>query len=382
MSERAKKTVKIVIYAVLAVGLILLCGGYSFIRRQYAITQCALIEQKMLECIAITEEERLPLELIAAVIDEYEEKGLQPRDMGKTMFALRDTLLSRELNSGIDKTAAIAYCDYSNFYKHINITVIDGTDTSHSWRVSYTYSADGLLYKHISMRNEVIGYMSVDISLVKGNIELSYNSVVNLPRQNISIEDYNRYMQARETGEIAKTQRLSIKNMLRYVNKPINTLTDSEYFKSIQEVVTPEGYYKAAQAIFLEDGSCELPESIEEPLMRAAYIGETDLLLKELIISSMEDLDLSTQDIEQICLKFNEKSGASIEPENITRQDNYFQFDYTIDSIKYCCRIYFSGLIFKEVSMLYEDVEFTVKNKYNALLVIIDGEPPVNTKQG
>jgi hypothetical protein len=375
MRERIKKTVKIVIYAVLAVGLILLCGGYSFIKRQYAITQCALIEQKMLECIAITKEERLPLELIAAVIDEYEEKGLQPRDMGKTMFALRDTLLSRELNSGIDKTKAGASCEYSISRKDIIFHVYDSTDTPPDWRVLYVYSPDGLLYKHISMENEVIGYMSVDISLVKGNIELVYSSVVDLPRQKISIEDYNRYMRARETGKIVKTQRLSFKNILRYVNKPINTLTDHEYIKSLQKVVTPENYFKAAQAIFLEDGSCKLPESIEEPLMRAAYIGETDLLLKELIISSMEDLDLSTQDIEQICLKFNKESGASVKPENLTRQDNYFQMDYTIDPIKYCSRVYFNGFIFKEVSMLYEDVEFTVRNRNNALILILTSAP-------
>ncbi|HWR19226.1 MAG TPA: hypothetical protein VN608_06360, partial [Clostridia bacterium] len=311
------------------------------------------------------------------------EKGLQPLDTGETMIALRDTLLSRELNSGIDKKAAKAHCEYSNFsYKHIIITVIDSTDTSRSWRVIYDYSPDGLLYKLILMRNEVIGYMSASISLVKGNIDLSYGSKVDLPRQEISIEDYNRYMRAREAGKIAKTQRLSFKNILRYVNKPINTVTDSEYFKSLQEVVTPENYFKAAQAIYVEDGSCKLPESIEEPLMRAAYIGETDQLLQELIISSMEDMDLSSQDIEQMCLKFNEKSGAFIEPENITRQDNYFQFDYSIDPIKYCCRVYFNGWILKEVSMLYEDVEFTVRNRYNRLLVITDEKPPVNTKEG
>ena len=56
MSERARKIVKIAIYAVLAVGVILLCGGYSFAKRQYAIIQCASIEQKMLEHIGITKE--------------------------------------------------------------------------------------------------------------------------------------------------------------------------------------------------------------------------------------------------------------------------------------------------------------------------------------
>ena len=407
MREHTKKIVKIIIYATLAIGLVLLFGGYSFIKRQYAITQCAPIEQKMLECIAITEEERLPLELITAVINEYEEKGLQSPDMGETMITLRETLLSRELNSGIDKTKTAASCEYAFYTNLIRFNVTDSTDTSPNWRVTYRYTADGLIYKSIWFFNEVIGDMLV--SSGRGTITLYYSSEVDLPTQWISIEDYNKYMEARETGKIAKTQRLSIKNMLRYVNKPINTITESEYFKSAQEVVAPvstqgvvttvptqqvitpepaqevttpiptqklaynEYNFQMAQAIPLANGSCKLPESIEAPLMGAAYIGETDLLIKELIISSAEDMDLSTLEIEQIYLKFNEQSGASINPENITRQDNYVQLDYTIDPIKYSCRVYFDGYIFKEVSILYEDVEFTVRNGNNALLGKING---------
>ena len=231
MSERARKIVKTVIYAALAVGVILLCGGYSFIKRQYAIIQCAPIEQKMLEHIGITKEEHLPLEQIIAVIDEYEEKGLEPLAMSEKMIALRDTLLSREL-FGIDKADARAFCEYSTTVKQILFIVtddtdviIDGNDISYSWSVMYVYSAEGLVQKIISARNEVIGYMAV--SLHRGNISLGYNSVVNLPDQRISLEDYNNYMQARNAGEIAKTQRLSFKNILRYVNKPINTISDN-----------------------------------------------------------------------------------------------------------------------------------------------------------
>jgi hypothetical protein len=231
MSERARKIVKIAIYAALAVGVVLLCGGYSFIKRQYAIAQCAPIEQKMLEHIGITEEECLPLEQIAAVIDEYEKKGLGPLEMSEKMIALRDTLLSREL-FGIDKADARASCEYSANSKSISFTVVDGSDLlidgnkiSYSWSVLYVYSAEGLVQKIISARNEVIGYMAV--SLHRGNISLGYDSVVNLPDQRISLEDYNLYMQARAEGEIAKTQRLSFKNILRYVNKPINTISDN-----------------------------------------------------------------------------------------------------------------------------------------------------------
>jgi hypothetical protein len=139
---------------------------------------------------------------------------------------------------------------------------------------------------------------------------------------------------------------------------------------------TVNGYYlKMAQAIPLSEYSDEIPDAIEAQLMSAAYIGEDDIILavKELIVSSMADMKLSSQEKEQICLKFSEESDVSIAPEDIALVDNFMQLDCMIDSVKYCYKVYASGRIIKEVSMSYWFVQYLVKNKNNELLAKIDG---------
>lgn len=144
------------------------------------------------------------------------------------------------------------------------------------------------------------------------------------------------------------------------------------------ESVVNEHHLKMAQAIPLSEYSDEIPVAIEEQLMSAAYISEDDILtVKELIISSMADMELTLQEKEQICSKLREQYNLSIEPEAITFEDNYnyvdfVELEYEIAPIKHCYRVYADGLVFKEVSQEFHGVEYSIRNKNNEILVKLD----------
>lgn len=158
-----------------------------------------------------------------------------------------------------------------------------------------------------------------------------------------------------------------------------NGLYLAEKSSEIAQEGINEYHLKMAQAILLTDSSDELPSAIEAQLMSAAYIGEDDRILtvKELIISSMADMELTLQEREQICSKFRERYDLSMEPEAITFEDNYnyvdfVELEYEVAPIKYHYRVYADGLVFKEVSQKFHGVEYSVKNKNNEILVKYD----------
>ncbi|HMM31992.1 MAG TPA: hypothetical protein PKB13_09475 [Clostridia bacterium] len=218
MSERTRKLVKTVIYATLAVGVILLCGGYSFAKRQYATVQCAFTEHRMLSYIDITDEEKLPADAIVAVIHEYEASNLSEDTKTEALKKLVAPFLDGKIDTGIDEASAhVKYnVRYSSATSYVEVVVIDEYLIYQAeWSVGYRYYADGEIVKYIRRVNDLVGFLIMYNDLKK--LELSSDSVLNNLRREIDVLDYQKYMAARSAGKASNFHLLSIATMKKYL---------------------------------------------------------------------------------------------------------------------------------------------------------------------
>lgn len=226
--EKIRKKIMILCWALVLLALVMLFGGYSFIREQVAPYESPLIEHKILSYIDIMDEERMPPELVDTLCAEYVPEDLQelldePSELGVTDMNERETEASKELKekfrsmpdrTGINLNSRHIFYYFSRNEHSINVTIRKMSySTSAEWAVGYFYYDDGSISKSLNICNERIRLIA---SNIEGKIKIKYDPSLGLPSREISLSDYRNYMEARRTGKVSKHQLLSITKMQEY----------------------------------------------------------------------------------------------------------------------------------------------------------------------